>query len=457
VLSSLWIFFAGVYLLQALLWPRAAFLFFMFMLAFSPRYFAIGVGASELAFTFQRFMAIVLAMVVIGRLLVSRDAVTRVAVLVKESKLIIFSIVGLFLWKLLATVSATGLANIAYFFDDLLLSASVLLAAMVFVRTPRELLVTLSVVVASLFASELLGVVEYLRAAPFAKGAEVSVELSPDALKGSFRGSAYRIMVGFTNPLLLAEFLLPAFAAAVMVVGTRRGKWRVLGVVSLLLIFPTMLMTGSRAGVLTLALAIYVYAIFFFWRRFGRAGRFAMLVGLLFSLGVLLDTAGLVLFNPGEYFSRRDLGGLSVLVRIQQYFDIGRLIADHPWLGFGLMQNYETGVVGVTHLDSYWLRLGLEGGVPAMMLFATLLIGAIAKSTLLFLKLRDPLARLMAASFATYFLTVAVYKLFVSIPTNNAYLFALVGMTSVFAQMARQPVRSPQPLPAKSRVSNVGI
>ena len=92
-----------------------------------------------------------------------------------------------------------------------------------------------------------------------------------------------------------------------------------------------------------------------------------------------------------------------------------------------------------------------------MMLFALLLIGAIAKSTLLFLKSRDPLARLMAASFATCILVIAVYKLFVSIPTNNAYLFAFVGMTLVFAQMARRPMRSARSLPMDSRMSNVSI
>lgn len=443
MLTVAWFLFAGVYAWLVLVLPRIAFYFFVFMLAFTPRYFAISIGDSGLAFTLQRFMALGIVVLAASALLTNRPVADRVLSLLATSKFLLLCIVSLFFWKLVATLYSSGLTNILYYLDDLFLSVSVFLAALIFVRTPRDFVVTVTVIVASTFITELLGFIEHYREAPFAKGAEVSVLASPEALEGSFRGDDYRTMVGFTNPLLHAEFLLIAFVSSTIVILTRRSYRKGMAVASLILVAPSMVMTGSRAGIMTLALAVYVYTGLYFWRRFGRAGRFALLVVFVASVVMILDKTGLIFFNPTDYFSGREPGGLSVLVRIQQYFDIGEIIAKQPWLGFGMMQNYETGVMGVTHLDSYWLRLGLESGIPAIVLFALVLMSAAGKSVVMFLQSQDPVSRAIASSFTVLFVVIAVYKLFLSIPSNNAYLFLFLGMLLVCERvtLVESPVR----------------
>jgi len=116
----------------------------------------------------------------------------------------------------------------------------------------------------------------------------------------------------------------------------------------------------------------------------------------------------------------------STIERASQYLIVFEQMKNNPLFGFGVRQSLHNELEFLNRLDSYWLRLLLEAGIFAPLLFIAFAIAAIRRVV------RSDLAEfqnpaLLRASLLVFIVMFLALKLFISIPSNNIYFFIVIG------------------------------
>ncbi|MDP6653021.1 MAG: O-antigen ligase family protein, partial [Gammaproteobacteria bacterium] len=245
-----------------------------------------------------------------------------------------------------------------------------------------------------------------------------------DILTGSIRGGNFRAMGVFdsSNALggLIAAILPFAFISLQAFYSTFRA---VLSATVILLAVPSAVFTGSRTsiGFTLVIIAWYVYR--YIARGLNKGGRnlllaFFIFLGLLAILPFLGDIIETILF--GDYEG-------STMARYLQYGYTFVALTESPFFGYGYARSISE-IVNIKPLDSYYMRMALEGGLVAIacvfysMRKAYVLAGSFAaRSTD---KVVLAAAQAMRVVLVTFSFSMAVQ----SMPQIRLYSFLTIGL-----------------------------
>jgi len=152
----------------------------------------------------------------------------------------------------------------------------------------------------------------------------------------SFKGK--RMMSTHMHPAPLGTYLVAIFPLTIiLIVEEKKIFFRLLAIISTLIIFISIILTFSRGAFLG-AFAGILILLFYLFRR--RIIFFTLALILLAALIIAIST--LLSYNKYYYFSRLGLQGLSILPvyanKIDRLISIWKILKDHPFFGLGLGQ-----------------------------------------------------------------------------------------------------------------------
>lgn len=408
-----------------------ALLLFVFLLAFSPRSSSIAIGSAGLAFSFTRF-ALLLFLAIFAVKLAIRNTLWRRFKYALFREKAAFVLVILAFLKLIASLHATGGKSLPYLFDDISVSLLCFLLFYTYTKTLADFREILVVISASALLCTILGAIEFPLAMPLVSFiASGAVAGSEDVLAGITRDASYRLQALFDNPLLLAEFTVLATPFLIYIIQTSTGAARLRWGLAAVATAALLVGTGSRAGVMLYA--IEIPAIYVASRR-GNPGillkfiaGFVLLVALCVIIYVNFDDfINLAREGKNGSFWLYDDKERSTLERASQYLIVFEQMKTAPLLGFGVRQSLHNELEFLNRLDSYWLRLLLEAGVLAPILFGSFIVAVLIRVSRADLnEIAKP--ALLRASLLVFVAVFAAFKLFISIPSNNIYFFIIVG------------------------------
>jgi hypothetical protein len=298
-------------------------------------------------------------------------------------------------WRLLASLLGDYplLSSVEYLRDLAYVSAFLLIGCAVAVHDDGPKWLLRVIVVAGFFAA-VIGLVEAFVQknyfVQFASGGDsqaVSNALKTIAFDKSRDGS-YRAQSVFDHPIVFAQFI-----AAIIPLGTyfalyeSRRVWRLLGILVIPIGLMAIVKSGSRAGLVSVAVGL-VFIMAFFWLRGmmakGFKKAFAIIALPVFFLGLLL-----AYFVVQELvLGRSHVEASSTSVRLKMLSDGVAALYESPAWGFGYgMAIAKAGVIsgytGVATIDSFMLTIALDSGYVGLLLFVVILMVFAVKGGLL--------------------------------------------------------------------------
>ena len=182
----------------------------------------------------------------------------------KQNKGVVFLIVGLMLWKLGSVItSETFFFSLYGFLNETISYVFIFFLVLSIIQTSKDVDSIILWFALSAFLIGLLGLYEaYVKHNLFIGYIPVSSEYLEQVMSEKLRGGKYRTQATFDHPLLLAEyivFILPILVfAAIKSKGVAKSA---LFLSNIILLIVVMYETGTRSGVVSLA--IVLCAIFF--------------------------------------------------------------------------------------------------------------------------------------------------------------------------------------------------
>ena len=404
-----------------------AVLWYVFCIPLFPRSISLAIGGGAL--TQARLGVVVLVILFLAYFLLDQNIRKKTLGLLSRFTFFFVVLIALLLLKLFSTAINSGVSSLFYMVDEILFSIFIVFSVYVSLRRTGDERKFITVFILGVFLSGMISVAEQAKGSPILKGlVEAEVEVSDKALEGRERDGRFRSQALYDNPLLLSEFtnlILPFIIFGVIYF---RKKIKILAVLGLIFVPFILWAVDSRSGFAIGLLGTMFFCTALLWSK---SNRFIK-VNLIATLLIFGTMAGYfsynLLSNPEVYFQREDSGGVSALERVSQYIIVGNAVQKSPIIGFGLTQNFAKDLDFLNHLDNYWLRLLLEGGIPSFLLFSLLTLQALKLSIRGLSNQNTKEGRYYYAAIVTFFCVFILNKLFLSMPINNVYFFIVCAL-----------------------------
>lgn len=366
----------GVHAAVSLVHYRAGIFLAVVLYAIYPKFLSLGLAEEGFALTGQRAMLSILFGIYVLRVLWGSAEVRRGFKLMARYKLVMYALVAFLIARLLGNFVSgrIDVGSLAAFVSESLLSLFIVVLVLTYVRTREDMVKLLTIVLVSLLANQLASVYEF-----FTEGsiypADIqlqyeTIRTEEQMLEGRMREERYRAMGFFDNSLKLAALLcltLP-FSMFLTVYGAN-AMTRLFAVVSVALAIPTALFTGSRAA-LGAMLIIFGWSLY---RKISQGmGRITRRAFITFSTAIaaaliyVVASGALEAMLFGEDYAR------STTARWTQFITVPLFVAEYPVFGRGYARNIAE-IVGMVTLDSFYLRMALEGGMVTLVALAVFL------------------------------------------------------------------------------------
>jgi hypothetical protein len=193
------------------------------------------------------------------------------------------------------------------------------------------------------------------------------------------RGGAYRAQAVFDHPIVFAQFIAAMIPlGAYFVVYERGWFWRMAGLLIVPIGILAIVKSGSRAGIVSLAVA-FSFVGFVVWLRAFNSRGFGKVWAIVAVPAALIGLVLTYLVVQQLLLGRSQVEANSSSVRLTMLLDGVKALADSPLVGFGQgMALYKAGVIsgttGLPTIDSYLLTIALDGGYVSLVL----LIGVVS-------------------------------------------------------------------------------
>lgn len=260
------------------------------------------------------------------------------------------------------------------------------------------------------------------------------------ALEAKQRGGSYRAQASFNHPLLLAQFavtVLPLVAFHIL----RGQRWQKRALASLVLLLVIVMLWASRtrtaigvSGFVVATLILCLAANMIAERRSGihrpLLGGLWLLAGFTAFVAIIAAIYVLTAGRTAEEVSS-SMGRLAMLQRAT----VAALA--HPLLGYGIavgnLQAANYNSRGWATLDSYFLTQLLEAGIPALLLYITLL-ALCASAFVRQVFAREPTREgLLVAMWGLAMIAFGMSSLILSTPHNMPLFYLGVGVVGALS------------------------
>ena len=356
---------------------------------------------------------------------------------VARSELVFLAI--FLLWQFLSCFESTTTPySLFIFFRDFVLNFIILFSVISFVRGVQDVNNIMRFIAIGTMVVAGIAIIEGVLQRNLIAGLlPVTTDYELWATAERVRAGNYRVQATFDNPLLLVDFLALAFPISVLFWRTARSLYASLvGFVAMIGIPLAMLLSGSRSAMVVIVVEVIIgiglLALRPILNKTSSAAHYLVLVFLLFativsaiSLPVALES--LTGRNMEEY--------ASTSARLTMVSRAIPLIEAEPIIGYGLTHGDEKVGVKLGNmyvLDNYFLTIGLDSGVPALLGYVGFMFLIIYRSISLSLSSnRDISMPSMAISISL--IGFLVVKLISSQTQVFPLMFVLVGLLWVLS------------------------
>lgn len=264
---------------------------------------------------------------------------------------------------------------------EFLTTASIFFAALLFIRSSKDVEKCLKAIVFSALMVSVIALVEsIIKKNLFASWVPLSSEYAMWATMERIRDGQYRVQATFDNPLLLVDYLV--FVLPVAVYGAIYYKeWmiRLMHISALVLIPLALIRTGSRSAYLALALQMGLVLCVVLLRRVIFARRsylsFLMLVVVVVLPLLAIPFIGDILSVSGRSAEQ----AMSTSARVSMLRNAFNSLLNGNIFGVGFggapeaagVVNWAGGSMGYV-LDNYFITILMDSGVLALLIFSAL-------------------------------------------------------------------------------------
>ena len=256
-------------------------------------------------------------------------------------------------------------------------------------------------------------------------------------LEAKTRGGAYRAQASFNHPLLMAQFavsVLPLALLGLLTFDRFRGRATAIGALGSLLIvlWASRTRTAIVVAGVVIASVIIMLAFKAVRDRSGGVNRPLLgglsLIGGFLVLGVAIGV--LLLLTAGRSVEESS----SSMARVTMLELAYKAMIEEPIFGYGPgVGNFHAALRssnGLTSLDSYFLTQLLESGIPAFLLYITILIIGSAAFLRQTLFSRNPKYDLSSAMWSLSIIAFGISSLVLSTPHNMPLLYLCLGVVT---------------------------
>lgn len=418
---------------------------FFFLHAVYPRFFSFGLGDEGFALTGQRAMIFVLFGLFLLRALWGSPDIRQGAEIFRRYKAVVLPL-ALFLAARFAGNMVTGrfdLGSAAALVSESVLSIFVVYMLANYVRNYRQFFVIVTMIVASLFFNQIVAVIEFATGGPiFPQDLDLQYEQArseEELLAGKIRDDRYRSMGFFDSSNALGGLGVLVLPYLIAMFQTRLNLGRgILCVLVFLLLLPVAVFSGSRTALFFCLGILGWYVFHYIAAGLSKPGK--LLLGAIF--GILM---AVMLFVLASGYIEQQLFGEgyrgSTLYRYLQYVYGMDALIQSPLFGYGFARNIGD-IVNIRPLDSFYLRILLEGGIVALIAYLV----ALRRAYVLAGYGRSVANSLEAVVFlrATQILIVvsSVMAIVQSMPQTRVYVCAAIGLAIAILEIERRASES---------------
>ena len=268
-----------------------------------------------------------------------------------------------------------------------------------------------------------------------------------DALKtiafDKTRDGVFRAQSTFDHPIVFAQFIAAVVPLAVFIAFFERSLiWRLIGFLVVPIGVFAIIKSGSRSGVVSLAVALTFAGAFIWLRSITSKGFWKVLA--LAALPVL--TVGIVigyLVVQELIIGRSNSEAGSSSVRLKMVWDSVSALYESPLWGFGhgmalLKAGVISGHTGVATLDSLLLTIALDSGYFGLSLFLIAIVVFTIKSSFAAVKLRSEEGARVGMLAASVLALIATFA-GLSIVNNMTLLWLLIAIALPSFQKTKNP------------------
>lgn len=410
--------------------PKVALIAVVFLLPFLPRYLGIGIGEEGFALSPRRVVFIAFISGLIVQAAFRQDLLLRAAAIIRENSVFLKLIAGVIVVRALSTILNSGPnLQLFYVFDDAVITLAPAIGVLLLTHSADDERRVLVALLAGLFLSSIIASIESVKGGMILQGlVSISVEeAGRSGLTDIFRGDHYRAKALFDNPLLLAEFACVVWPWGVyMYYAGVSQRQKLFGLFVCVAAPMTIYLTHARSGWLVFLLGLLGFIALRGWDKSSRVARLPLVVTLIIALSAIGMIAFQIVSEALSTMGDGAVGTRSIIERLNQYAVVASALSDSPLLGYGMSRNILTSLDSLDHIDNFWLRLLLEGGLLLLLVFLILVFRAVMMTFAARIEAGSLNNRMFMSAALISMLSFLAYKNFISMPTNNAVFFLVL-------------------------------
>lgn len=360
-------FFIASYRLQF------AYFLFVFLIPFLTKYIGFGVGREGFALSLKRILLMILFMWFAFSLTQNWEYIAkRISLVYQQNKILINLFLLFFILKIFSlSIGSRQLSQYIALFDDFLFTIFIFTLTILIINSKDAFHHLINVFYYGYTITLILVLIESIVKHPllsiFASG---QMELARDVSSSFIRDGGYRTTGGFSNPIVLGNYLIALFPIIMTYINI--NKYSMIFKMTYFLLFVyAVYATGSRSALLFFVVGTYLYIIFFLFKRGSQLTRYiTFVINLIITIFVAYFGYNyindLIISFGGRYDLIEDR---SSTARAMQYVAIYDKMHEAPFFGFGRMRNFTEDLGEHLQIDNYYFWQILEVGVIGMIVY----------------------------------------------------------------------------------------
>ncbi len=411
-----------------------AFLLFVFLIPFLPKYIGFGVGSEGFALSLKRILLMIFFMAVAISFTQNRKYISKRILQVYLQNRMLMNLLLLFSILKIFSLSINSREFLQYImlFNDFILTGFVFMLTILLIASEEDINRIIKLFFYGYIVVLILALFEsFIKFPPLSVFLAEGMNLARDYGEGIERGGGYRVNGSFVSPITLGEYLVILFPIVITYV--YKNKYSLIFKVAFVTLFLYAInSTISRSAILMTGVMAYLYILFIIYKGGSKYSRFVvnMLNLLIVSIAFyfVFNYVSDLIMNFHGRFDKISGGeeAISSTSRALQYVRVYDKMLEAPFFGFGRMTHFSR-FLGST-IDNRYFWMTMEVGIIGISVYFLFLF-TLAKTAL----------GLYRSPYKNYYVFPLLVSIFLYIPykiltvgdTNIIYLYIFAGMIAV--------------------------